>query len=121
MEAFYNSLSDDGVLVMQLGESPEVWNADETHSKYRNRASTMELLEQVGFESIHAYEEVSKIRSGIISTNLCESLLMKLPVDRDTVASREHGCSLQHSSFTLREGDFMRMQQRLIWQSRRVA
>lgn len=59
MEAFYNALSDDGILVMQLGASPEVWNADETHSKFRNRAATIKLLEKVGFESIHAYEEVS--------------------------------------------------------------
>jgi hypothetical protein len=57
MEVFYNSLSDDGVMVLPLDESPEVWSADETNSRHRNRASTMHLLEYVGFESIHLYEE----------------------------------------------------------------
>ena len=59
MKAFYNSLSDDGILVMQLGEAPEWFDPDETHSKFKNRAATISLLESVGFESIHAYEEVS--------------------------------------------------------------
>jgi hypothetical protein len=59
MKAFYNSLSKDGILVMQLGEAPEWFNPDETHSKFKNRAATSNLLERVGFESIHAYEEVS--------------------------------------------------------------
>jgi spermidine synthase len=59
MKAFYNSLSDDGILVMQLGESPEWFSPDETHSTNKNRAAATRLLESVGFESIHAYEEVS--------------------------------------------------------------
>ena len=60
VRAFYNALSDDGILVMQLGESPEAWHPDETHSKFKNRAAAIRLLEEVGFESIHAYEEVSE-------------------------------------------------------------
>ena len=60
MEVFYNSLSDDGIMVIPLDESPEIWSADETNSRYQDRASTMHLLEYVGFESIHLYEEVSK-------------------------------------------------------------
>ena len=58
MRAFYNALSEDGIIVMQLGEAPEVWHPDETHSKFKNRAAAIRLLEEVGFESIHAYEEV---------------------------------------------------------------
>lgn len=65
MEAFYNSLSSDGVLVMQLGESPELHYSDETRNKFKNRAEMERLLEEVGFESVHVYEEVS--RSGITS------------------------------------------------------
>lgn len=61
MQTFYNSLSYDGVLVMQLGEAPEWFLPDETHSKFKNRAVTTNLLERVGFESIHAYEEVSDL------------------------------------------------------------
>jgi hypothetical protein len=57
MQAFYNSLTDDGILVMQLGESPQFYSPDETHSKFKNRAKTTDLLEKLGFESIHVYEE----------------------------------------------------------------
>jgi hypothetical protein len=59
MKTFYNSLSDDGILVMQLGKAPEWDDPDESHSKYKNRAATTSLLERVGFKSIHVYEEVS--------------------------------------------------------------
>ena len=62
MRAFFNSLSDDGILVMQLGQAPEPWYPDETHSKYKNRALTTSFLEGLGFDSIHAYEDVSNIR-----------------------------------------------------------
>jgi spermidine synthase len=61
MRAFYNSLSDDGILVMQLGEAPKFNSPDETYSKFRNRASTTSFLEKLGFESIHVYEEVRTI------------------------------------------------------------
>ena len=59
MKTFYNALSHDGILVMQLGKAPEWVDPDETHSTYKNRAATTSLLERVGFESIHVYEEVS--------------------------------------------------------------
>jgi hypothetical protein len=59
MRAFFNSLSDDGILVMQLGEAPTPGSPDETYSKFKNRATTTKLLASLGFESIHAYEEVS--------------------------------------------------------------
>ena len=58
MRAFFNSLSDDGILVMQLGEAPTLNSPDETHSKFKNRERTTRLLEKLGFQSIHAYEEV---------------------------------------------------------------
>jgi hypothetical protein len=44
---------------MQLGEAAEFFSPDETHSKFKNRVTAVNLLERVGFESIHAYEEVS--------------------------------------------------------------
>lgn len=59
MQSFYDSLSDHGILVMQLGESADANDADESHTAAKNRAATTELLTRVGFESIHAYEEVS--------------------------------------------------------------
>jgi len=66
MRAFFNSLSDDGILVMQLGEAPKALSPDETHSKFKNRATTTKLLAKLGFESIHAYEEVSACESFVI-------------------------------------------------------
>lgn len=59
MKAFYDSLGESGVLVMQLGESPRSWDPDETYSRHKNRVAVMNLLDEVGFESIHVYEEVS--------------------------------------------------------------
>ena len=60
MQSFYNSLSDDGILVMQLGESPESYGPDEMSFGDNNRVAAISLLETVGFESIHVYEEVSR-------------------------------------------------------------
>jgi spermidine synthase len=57
MKSFYDSLSKSGVLVMQLGQSPNVRDPDETQSKHKNRSKVMRLLEDVGFKSIHTYEE----------------------------------------------------------------
>ena len=58
MRSFYNSLSDDGILVMQLGESACQEEPDETYSRYKNHVMAVNLLECMGFESIQAYEEV---------------------------------------------------------------
>ena len=58
MQSIYDSLSDDGILVMQLGESADFDKPDETYSKWKNRVAAVQLLERVGFESTHAYEEV---------------------------------------------------------------
>jgi hypothetical protein len=62
MQSLYNSLGSNGILIMQLGESPNVWDPDETYSKHKNRVAVMNLLEKVGFRSVHAYEEVSHSR-----------------------------------------------------------
>ena len=43
---------------MQLGESPYHRSANEANTMSKNRLATTELLSRVGFESIHAYEEV---------------------------------------------------------------
>lgn len=59
IRALYDSLSDDGILVLQLGESPKSFSPDETYSKFKNRATATIFLENLGFESIHAYEDVS--------------------------------------------------------------
>lgn len=61
MQSFYDSLSDEGILVMQLGESSSLVDPAEILGSFENRAKTTELLTRVGFQSIHAYEEVSTI------------------------------------------------------------
>jgi hypothetical protein len=65
MQTFFNSLSDDGILVLQLGESPEAWAADELLSGDKNRRAALNLLETVGFESIHVFEEVCSDLCGV--------------------------------------------------------
>jgi hypothetical protein len=61
MEAFNNAMPSDGIIIMQLGETPQLFAADETRSKFKNRVVTEKLLEEVGFESVHAYEEVRQL------------------------------------------------------------
>lgn len=70
MRAFFNSLSDDGILVMQLGEAPKPGSPDETYSKFKNRATTTKLLASLGFESIHAYEEVSACEAIVLHRDM---------------------------------------------------
>lgn len=68
LQSFYDALGPSGVLVMQLGQSPNVRDPDETYSKHKNRAAVLRLLESVGFRSIHTYEEVSILRMQGIAT-----------------------------------------------------
>lgn len=58
MKSFYNALGPRGIIVMQLGESPNLLDPAETYSRHKNRVAVRNLLEKVGFESIHTYEEV---------------------------------------------------------------
>jgi hypothetical protein len=70
VKSFYNSLSDNGILVMELGESPDSRDPDEMKSGDKNRVVALNLLESAGFESIHAFEEVSKFRIASIQSHL---------------------------------------------------
>lgn len=57
MQSFFDSLGHNGILIMQLGESPNVFSPDETYSKFKNRVVVLNMLEKIGFKSIHVYEE----------------------------------------------------------------
>mmetsp|Transcript_54572 Transcript_54572/g.163031 ORF Transcript_54572/g.163031 Transcript_54572/m.163031 type:complete len:791 (-) Transcript_54572:763-3135(-) len=57
MRTLKNALSEEGVIIMQLGESSNSMDVEEDAGRDKNRARMIELLEKVGFESIHAYEE----------------------------------------------------------------
>jgi hypothetical protein len=78
MKTFYKALSDDGILVMQLGESPNEFNPSEIHSRFKNRAATTSLLERAGFESIHVYEEVSLFCSSVLCFERQHVLILPL-------------------------------------------
>jgi hypothetical protein len=50
-------MTDNGVIVMQLGESPAFSDPADSTGIDEKRATITRLLEEVGFESIHVYEE----------------------------------------------------------------
>jgi len=56
-QALYQALSDNGVIVMQLGVTPDLEDITDIYTKSKNRAKLTYGLESVGFESMHAYEE----------------------------------------------------------------
>jgi len=46
---------------MQLGVTPDLEDVPDESSKSKNRAKLIYGLQNVGFESMHAYEEVSLV------------------------------------------------------------
>lgn len=57
-EALFNALSDDGIMVMQLGQSPFHDNPPDEISPSHQRAKLIKGLQEFGFQSMHTYEEV---------------------------------------------------------------
>ena len=57
--ALYNGLSEDGVLVSQVGETVSMIDPAQTHSINRNRALFIRSMIEQGFVSIVEYDEVS--------------------------------------------------------------
>jgi len=45
--------------------------SDETYSKFKNRAATMRLLEDLRCDSIHTYEEVGLTHFPTTLTHIC--------------------------------------------------
>ena len=58
LKSLYNALSDDGVIVLQLGLSPFNDDPAESMTLSRRRAYLMSSMERVGFESLHVYDEI---------------------------------------------------------------
>lgn len=50
-------MTDDGVIIMQLGESPGLMDPADSTGRDEKRAAITNLLKEVGFESMHVYEE----------------------------------------------------------------
>ena len=61
LRSLERALSNNGVLVSQVGESSTIDSAAEDHSKNRNRAKFFQSLIACGFESVRDYEEVSTV------------------------------------------------------------
>ena len=59
LQAIYNSLNDDGIIIMQLGVSPKFNDPPEQHSMQNKRDYLTKNILKVGFHSIHVYQEVS--------------------------------------------------------------
>lgn len=57
LEALFDAMTDNGVIVMQLGESPGFSDPADSIGMDEKRAAITRLLEEVGFESMHVYEE----------------------------------------------------------------
>jgi len=57
IKTLYNALSEDGIIVMQLGDSPTITDPPEEFSKNSKRNFVMNVLGEVGFDHVHVYEE----------------------------------------------------------------
>lgn len=57
VETLYNSLTDDGVIVLQLGEAPGEEDPGEEFTKSSRRRTLIYLLEEVGFETMHFFDD----------------------------------------------------------------
>eukprot|EP00559_Dactyliosolen_fragilissimus_P004283 CAMPEP_0184866438 /NCGR_PEP_ID=MMETSP0580-20130426/22345_1 /TAXON_ID=1118495 /ORGANISM="Dactyliosolen fragilissimus" /LENGTH=856 /DNA_ID=CAMNT_0027366133 /DNA_START=152 /DNA_END=2722 /DNA_ORIENTATION=+ len=57
VQSLYNALSDDGVLVLQLGAAPNSDAPSEQYTFSRNRHSLIQSIINESFQSVHVYEE----------------------------------------------------------------
>ncbi|KAL7482045.1 hypothetical protein ACHAW6_008440 [Cyclotella cf. meneghiniana] len=57
IQSLYKGLSPDGVLVVQLGASPDAVDPSDENGPFKNRANMISKLQHLGFQSIHMYEE----------------------------------------------------------------
>jgi len=57
LESIYGALNSQGMLAMPLGPSPQSVDPSDRISSKRNRGRIITALEQLGFESLHVYEE----------------------------------------------------------------
>lgn len=58
-KSLFDSLSDDGILIFQLGQSPTFVDGADEMGKDRTRAILMDSIVELGFEAMHVYVEVS--------------------------------------------------------------
>jgi len=56
-KSVYNAITDNGILVAQLGNSPFIDDGADTSTYHKRRAAIIDVLHDVGFQTTHAYEE----------------------------------------------------------------
>ena len=56
-QSIYNALTEDGILVAQLGNSPHLWQGSDQDNMNIRRFKNTQVLEKVGFATTHSYEE----------------------------------------------------------------
>ena len=61
MSSLYNALSEDGILVSQVGDATTMRDPDDSQSYHRNRFLLERCLADVGFESIKHYDGVGAV------------------------------------------------------------
>lgn len=57
IQSLYNGLTESGILVVQVGEVPTASSPPDEIGAFKNRALMMKQLQEIGFKSIHLYEE----------------------------------------------------------------
>mmetsp|Transcript_12427 Transcript_12427/g.18221 ORF Transcript_12427/g.18221 Transcript_12427/m.18221 type:complete len:859 (-) Transcript_12427:147-2723(-) len=55
LTSLYNGLSEDGILVAQIGETPGVGSPAEVNTAFKNRSILIEHLSRLGFQTMHVY------------------------------------------------------------------
>ncbi len=83
-QSLYNALTDDGIVVMQLGVTPDLEDTADQYSKSKNRAKLTNGLSIIGFDSLHAYEEVNACFNFCHFNILCNSLKFNLASPRSS-------------------------------------
>eukprot|EP00557_Chaetoceros_sp_GSL56_P001364 CAMPEP_0176496106 /NCGR_PEP_ID=MMETSP0200_2-20121128/11021_1 /TAXON_ID=947934 /ORGANISM="Chaetoceros sp., Strain GSL56" /LENGTH=768 /DNA_ID=CAMNT_0017894045 /DNA_START=676 /DNA_END=2978 /DNA_ORIENTATION=- len=56
-QTLFNALTDDGVLILQLGEAPDHDSPASQFTKAARRENLIDILVDIGFETIHMYED----------------------------------------------------------------
>jgi len=57
MEHLHQDLSEDGIIILQLGETATSSNPPDEMTRFKNRANLIHLLEQVGMKSFFPYDD----------------------------------------------------------------
>jgi hypothetical protein len=55
LSSLYNALNEEGVLIVQVGESPGLGDAAERFTFHQNRAHMINHLDRLGFKTMHIY------------------------------------------------------------------